>query len=82
MKHELPPKGKRRFSKWMLIINGALAWGAVYLSIFFGQAEAVAAAALGLVGLLYGAYTGIGHLDFRKAIENQVNKWKDGNYDQ
>lgn len=67
---EKPKKiSSRRFSKQMLVINGALAWVAVFLAILYGQAEAVAAAALGLIGVLYSAYVGIGHADFRKLLE-------------
>ncbi|GAA4525477.1 hypothetical protein GCM10023174_10130 [Chelativorans composti] len=65
----LPKKSSRRFSKWMLVINGALAWAAVFYAINRGQAEAVAASGLGLIGILYSAYVGIGHADFRKVLE-------------
>jgi hypothetical protein len=64
----LPDKvSSRRFSKVLLVINGALAWVAVFYGISHEQSEAVVSA-LGLVGLLYGAYTGIGHLDFRRVL--------------
>ncbi|NIH77440.1 fatty acid desaturase [Ochrobactrum sp. P20RRXII] len=72
MKKTSPSKSSRKFSKWLLVINVSLAWGAVYMSIFYSQAEAVTAAALGLIGLLYTGYVGVGHLDFRKVLEMQI----------
>lgn len=65
----VPRKSTRRFSKSMLVINGALAWVAVFFAIYMGQAEAVAAAGMGLIGVLYSAYVGVGHADFRKLLE-------------
>lgn len=58
----------RRFSKIVLLINTILTWGAVYLAIQFGHSN-VATTGLGLIGLLYSFYIGVGHLDMRKTIE-------------
>lgn len=50
------------------MLNTGLTWIAVYLAIQFGHAN-VATTGLGLIGLLYTLYTGIGHLDMRKTAE-------------
>lgn len=72
---DAPPKtSSRRFSKCMLVLNAALAWGAVYFSIFHQQAAAVTASALGLIGMLYAIYVGGGHMDFRKIVEMQIHQ--------
>lgn len=62
-------KSKRRTSKLWLAISMILAWGAIYLSIWTDQASAVVASGFGLVGTLYGVYTGVGHLDYRKVLD-------------
>lgn len=59
----------RTFSKWMLGVNVGLAWIAIFYAIFEHQAEAVVAASMGLIGVLFNGYIGVGHLDFRKAVE-------------
>ena len=62
------PQSTRRFSKIVLVINTLLTWGAVYLAIEFGHSN-VATTGLGLIGLLYSFYIGVGHLDMSKAVE-------------
>ncbi|MBB4272804.1 hypothetical protein [Rhizobium mongolense] len=59
----------RRFSKWLVGINVALAWGAIYLGIIYLQASAVVASGLGFIGLIAGAYMGVGHADYRAFIK-------------
>lgn len=59
---------KRRTSKVFLLVNTALAWGLAFYGIHSGQAASVVASALALIGALYGAYTGIGHLDYRRFL--------------
>ena len=60
----------RSFSKRMVVVNCALAWGAIYLSIVYLQASYVAASGLGFVALIAGAYMGVGHLDLRQYIKS------------
>ncbi len=61
-------KTSRAFSKLALGVNTTLAWGAIFAGIFTGQATTVVAPALGLLGLLYTAYVGVGHLDYRRVL--------------
>ena len=63
-----PAKSSRSFSKRVLVANALLAWGAIYFAIAQGQAEAIAASGFALIAALYGAYTGIGHLDYRSVL--------------
>ncbi|ATU94103.1 hypothetical protein [Phyllobacterium zundukense] len=62
---ELPPKASRTFSKWMVIANCALAWGAIYASIFWAQAAFVALGGFAMVAVLGAGYMGIGHRDLQ-----------------
>lgn len=57
------PKSSRTFSKRMVIVNCALAWGAIFLSIIYGQAAYVAVAGMTLVAAIGGFYMNIGHKD-------------------
>jgi hypothetical protein len=59
---------KRRTSKFFLLVNTALAWGLAYYSLYTEQGGAAVASALALVGSLYGAYVGIGHMDYRRFL--------------
>lgn len=66
-----PPKtSSRRFSKWLVGVNVALAWGAIYLAIIYLQAGAVVASGFGFIGLIAGAYMGVGHMDFRAYLRS------------
>jgi len=60
----------RRFSKWLVGINVALAWGAIYLGIIYLQAGAVVASGFGFIGLIAGAYMGVGHADYRAFLRS------------
>ena len=64
-------KSTRRFSKTVATVNLALAWSAIFYSIYQGQATAIAVGAFGLIGTIYGAYVGVGHLDYRVAADAQ-----------
>lgn len=66
---DFPKKSKRRFSKVLLVINVSLAWCAVFFAIAHGEADIVVKAGFGLIGVLYAAYTGVGHMDMRKALD-------------
>ena len=50
----------------MLVINVCLAWLVTVLAIVYTQAEHVVSPAFLLVGTLYSAYVGVGHLDLRQ----------------
>lgn len=63
----------RRFSKWLVGINVALAWGAIYLGIIYLQAGAVVASGFGFIGLIAGAYMGVGHADYRAFLRNAAS---------
>lgn len=67
-----PPKSKRTFSKRMVIVNSALAWAAVFLSIIYAQAAYVAATAMFLILALGGTYMGIGHMDLRHMLRAMI----------
>jgi hypothetical protein len=61
---------RRNFSKWLVGINVALAWCAIFLAIIYMQASAVAVGAFGFIGLIAGTYMGIGHADYRAFLAN------------
>ncbi|QPB21759.1 hypothetical protein [Rhizobium sp. 007] len=63
-------RSKRRFSKWLVGINVALAWGAIYLAIVYLQAAYVAASGFAFVLGIAGAYLGVGHLDLRSYVQS------------
>jgi hypothetical protein len=60
---------KRRFSKWLVGINCALAWGAIYLAIIYLQAAYVAATGFAFIGAIAASYMGVGHFDYRAFIK-------------
>ncbi|PKA40459.1 hypothetical protein CWR43_28200 [Rhizobium sullae] len=62
----------RRFSKWLVGINVALAWCAIFLAIIYMQASAVVVSAFAFIGLIAGAYMGVGHADYRAFLRNAV----------
>lgn len=76
---EMPKTSKRRFSKWVIGANIALAWGVIYVGIVTGQAEVVIAPGMTLVGSLFGIYAGVGHLDMRKAVQLSIDQIVKGN---
>lgn len=61
-------RSKRRTSKLFLLANTVLAWGLAYYSLYTEQGSAAVASALALIGSLYGAYVGIGHMDYRRFL--------------
>ena len=79
---DLPKKSTRRFSKWMVGGNVVLIWGAIYLSVIYGQAAEIVPSSMALIGTLFGFYTGIGHLDMRKAVELSVDHFLNKDKDQ
>lgn len=79
MSPEEPPKNTRTFSKRVLMINICLIWLTALLSVIYGQAEHVISEAFSLLGALFAIYTGIGHLDYRKAVELTIDKLVKGN---
>jgi uncharacterized membrane protein YccC len=63
------PKSSRRFTKVFVAVNLVLIWALMFSAVFFQQSEFVIPSGLALIGTMFGIYTGIGHLDFRKAVE-------------
>lgn len=61
-------RSKRRTSKLFLLVNTVLAWGLAYYSLYTEQGNAAVASSLALIGSLYGAYVGIGHMDYRRFL--------------
>ena len=59
---------KRRTSKAFLLANTGLAWGLCFYGVYTQQGAAVVASCLALIGSLYGAYVGVGHLDYRRFL--------------
>ncbi|MEA5159958.1 hypothetical protein U5903_04140 [Cereibacter johrii] len=55
----------RTFTKRMLVMNNLAAWGVVLYAVHSGTGEAIMTPLLGLLGFLFAAYTGTGHLDYR-----------------
>lgn len=69
-----PSTSSRRFTKIVVMVNLLLVWALMFTSIIFDQTEHVIASGFTLIGTLFGIYTGIGHLDFRKAAQMSLDK--------
>lgn len=66
----MEPKTKtRRTSKRWLAINSLLAWGAIYYAVYDQQGAVVVGTLTATLASIYGAYTGVGHLDFRQVLK-------------
>ncbi|MER9195262.1 hypothetical protein NKI13_18465 [Mesorhizobium australicum] len=61
-------KSSRRTSKMFLLGNTGLAWGLAFYSLYTNQGTAAVASSLALIGSLYGAYVGVGHMDYRRFL--------------
>ena len=70
----VPRKSSRKFTKIFVVSNILLVWALMFTSIVFQQAEHVINGGLALIGTFFGIYTGVGHLDFRKAIELTIER--------
>lgn len=79
MQETMPQKSSRTFSKWMVAGNVLAIWAVVIVGIVFHEAEHVVGPAFGLIGVLFGSYVGVGHLDFRKAVQMQIDQLVKGN---
>lgn len=78
----IPETSKRTFSKRMVVINSALAWAAVFVSIVYMQAAYVAATAMFLILALGGTYMGIGHMDLKQILKSMIpSPFGGGGYD-
>ena len=75
IKQSLPQKSKRSFTKNFATVNLVLAWISVFLGMYLEQTQ-VAVASLGFITMIFGLYTGIGHLDYRKVLDT----YKEDNY--
>jgi hypothetical protein len=78
MRDPMPQKSSRRFTKVVVVVNLILVWVLMFTSIVFQQAEFVIAGGFALIGTLFGLYAGIGHLDFRKAVELSIDQLMKG----
>jgi hypothetical protein len=65
---ELPQKSNRTFSKRMVCINSALAWGVMFYAVYTQQAAAVAISAFGFIATLGASYMGVGAFDLRQFL--------------
>ena len=61
---------KRRTSKFLLGVNTVLSWVAIFYAIALQQGASVVASLVGVIGLSYGVYVGVGHLDYRAVLKN------------
>lgn len=59
---------KRRFSKFMVMVNCFLGWGAIYSAIWLGQAEWVAVSGFTFLSAIVGFYMHIGNKDLAKIL--------------
>lgn len=79
MQDPMPKKSSRRFTKIIIVTNLVLIWLLMFASIIYQQAEYVISSGFALIGTLFGIYTGVGHLDFRKAVELSIDQLIKGN---
>lgn len=79
MQDPMPAKSSRRFTKLVVVSNLVLIWLLMFTSVVFQQAEHVISGGFALIGTLFGLYTGIGHLDFRKAVQLSIDQLVKGN---
>ena len=67
-------KSNRTFTKRFIILNLVLVWALIILGILTNQAEHVIKEGFALIGVIFGVYTGVGHLDYRRAIDLALDK--------
>ena len=70
-----PGKPSRRFTKRVLIVNMVLVWALMFLSVVYQEAQHVVPAAFALIGVLFGTYTGVGHMDLRSATRLALEEY-------
>jgi len=67
-----PPKSSRSFSRAMVVGNCVAAWGVIVMAVLRGDVGVIGIVltpALTLIACLGGGYMGVGHLDFRTAVQ-------------
>lgn len=74
MQDPMPKKSSRRFTKVFVVANLVLIWALMFSAVIYHQSEFVIPSGFALIGTLFGIYTGIGHLDFRKAVEMSIDQ--------
>lgn len=67
-------KSNRTFTKRFIILNLVLVWALIILGVATNQAEHVIKEGFALIGVIFGVYTGVGHLDYRRAIDLALDK--------
>jgi hypothetical protein len=65
----LAPK-QRTFSKRLVVVNCALAWGIMAWAVATGQAGAVASYVFAFLAAVGGTYMGVGHADLRMFLSS------------
>ena len=73
MEEMIPEKSSRKFTKTIVVFNLVMIWVLMLSSVYYQQAEHVVAPAVALIGTIFGIYAGVGHLDFRKAVELSID---------
>lgn len=74
MTETLIEKSNRTFTKRFIILNLVLVWALIILGVLTGQADEVIKEGFALIGVIFGVYTGIGHMDYRRAIDMALEK--------
>lgn len=72
-------KSQRRFSKTVAVLNMIAAWAVIAISIFLGVHDSVIGPMVGLIGFIFAAYSGIGHMDYRTFADAHRSKLEEGN---
>ena len=62
---------RRRTTKWLVAVNGALLWGLVWYSTYHSMPD-IAIAGIAAIGGIFGGYVGVGHLDYRSVLNNTL----------
>jgi hypothetical protein len=78
MKETAPKKSSRQFTKLFVLANLVSIWALMILAVIYDQAEHVIGGGFALIGTMFGIYTGVGHLDFRKAVELSIDQLMKG----
>lgn len=67
----------RGFTKRVLVGNMMAAWVFIFYALYKNQIGLVLSPLLSFMGVLFTLYTGVGHMDYRKLLENVTTQLKD-----